>query len=253
MSALERKRPETCLSDLTLDRYVAGELLSERARDHLCRCTACSARATEIQTEAASFPRIPGDVEALARRSSKAIRVRVLFRTASAGVALAAAAVLLLSVAHREPSGQRAKGADVALAVFVRHANAEVDQLAPGGKVSPGESIRFAVTTRRSGHVKVFGIDQAQAITPYAPLGSGMTQVSRGRDLLLDGSIILDETLGPERLVVLLCPDPVDFAAVERVAARALRAADGDPRKVGRLDLPCSQGTLMLEKVVGGR
>jgi hypothetical protein len=58
---LERTRSESCLSDLRLDRWMAGELGAEAVaelRTHLAGCGACSARAAQLQREA--VPAAPG-------------------------------------------------------------------------------------------------------------------------------------------------------------------------------------------------
>jgi hypothetical protein len=253
MAELERKRPESCLSDLALDRHLAGERLSEQEQGHLRGCPACTARVRELEADAARFPRVPGDVDALARGGPRGARIRLLSRAASAGAALAAAAAILVWLVPEGPSGQRTKGSDVSLAVYVRRSDTKVEQLRRADPVSPGNSIRFAVTTTKPGHLKILGVDQARRVTPYAPLGTTMREVSVVRGLLLEGSIILDETLGAERLVAMLCSEPIPFADVERVVTRALSAAAGDPKEIGRLDLPCAQDSFLIDKVAARR
>jgi len=45
---IARVRPETCLSDLQLDRVACGELARSQVDGHLSSCAACLARLDEL-------------------------------------------------------------------------------------------------------------------------------------------------------------------------------------------------------------
>lgn len=241
MSALARARPETCLSDLVLDRIVAGEL-DRAGQPHLATCEACSARLAALER----------DVQELPERifvAGEAVKVRRRLPRVMAGIATVLAAAAALAVVSRSSIEQelteRTKGG-LGFTVHAKRASGEVDQLLPGAKLLPGESVRFSLSLEREGHVAVIGIDAAGVVTEYArPAGA----LAAGKDRLLDGSVVLDDTLGFERLVAVSCPGPVDAAALLASARSALAAAKGDPSKVGALDTTCRQATLLIEKV----
>ena len=130
-----------CLSALHLDRFLAGELdelAARRVRQHVLACSRC-AGAVEGMRAARDEPLPPLRVVPLAPRA------RRWPRAAAAGIALAAAASLLLVV--RTP-GERPKGSGIGLRMYVEHGG-EVRPAVPGEVIAPGDAVRFAVTTPR--------------------------------------------------------------------------------------------------------
>jgi hypothetical protein len=61
--------------------------------------------------------------------------------------------------------------------------------------------------------------------------------------------VVLDATLGAERFLLLHCNEATNVDLVVQAGQRALRAAGGDPRRALRLDLPCRQAGVTVEKV----
>jgi hypothetical protein len=61
--------------------------------------------------------------------------------------------------------------------------------------------------------------------------------------------VVLDATLGAERFLLLHCNEASDVEVAVDAGRRALRAAGNDPRRVERLDLPCRQVGVTIEKV----
>ena len=74
-------------------------------------------------------------------------------------------------------------------------------------------------------------IDAAQAVTAY---GSALA-LAGGVPRILDGSIILDDTLGPERIVAVVCDWPIAGELGVALARGALATAGGDPRQIGQI------------------
>ena len=54
-----RSRPEGCVSDLLLDRLIAGEIVDAEARRHVESCALCSARLQKLGADAAGFAELP--------------------------------------------------------------------------------------------------------------------------------------------------------------------------------------------------
>lgn len=237
-----RRRREGCLSDLALDQVVAGEPRDAAVDAHLGGCDQCAARLAQFRREQASAAELVG---AGVRRMAQAQRRR---RLVLASQALLAAAVVLLMVWPRRPPAEREKGAalPVELDIVVKHADGNVAPLRPGDRLQPGEAIRFVVSTARRGRLTIVGIDAAPKVTPYV-----QAPVERGHKQLMPGSIVLDDTLGAERVVALLCDDGVEGAALVGAARRKLVEADGDPRRVGELGVAgCAESALVMEKAL---
>src|SRR5262249_49944343 len=139
---------------------------------------------------------------------------------------LAAAAALVLLVRAPEEPAFRTKGG-LQLQLIARRANGRVEAILPGGELAPGEALRFRVTSRAAGCVCVSVLDSARVVSAYVPAEGQALAFPATRERLLDGSIILDETLGPERVVAVLCKQPIAVAEVVAAGKRALARANG--------------------------
>ena len=93
-----------------------------------------------------------------------------------------------------------------------------------------------------SGYLAVLGMDAAARVSAYAQL-----QVPEPGERLLDGSVVLDDVLGTETVLAVLCPTEADARrSIETARAALVRA--GSPRKVATLDLPCLQARVSFRK-----
>jgi hypothetical protein len=246
MTLLVRQRPEGCLSDLLLDRWLAGELAGhpegEPVRSHLGQCPACSDRLRGLQQEPALLP--PPVAPRPARRASAA------WFPYAAVTGLGALAVSVVMFLHARPAvqpGLRAKG-DLQLEVVVRRRDGHSEAVMPGDALAAGDLVRFLVSAD-GGFPFVIGLDAAGAVSPYFPTAGVPLPLPAGRSQVLPGSVVLDETLGAERFLLLNCNEATNVDLVVQAGRRALRAAGGDPRRALRLDLPCRQAGVTVEKV----
>ena len=239
----------SCMSDHLLDRIVAGEIPRS---DHLDACTSCRARFEAYREEAAAFARAPGlpaEVRALNGRARSALfhrRLTVALPAATAAAALAIFAFAFVAPPTEQVGGVRTKGG-VSLEVVARDgANNRIEQLLPGAQVSPGDAIRFQISSDEGGYLAISGIDSAYVVSVYH---EPMRIEPSSHRVLLDGSVVLDATLGPEQLAAVVCPEPPSERALVKAGRAALDQAGGDPRRIAELELGCSQAFFLLEKV----
>jgi len=213
----------SCLSALRLDRWMMGELASTDAESvgaHVAACAACS-------TAVAGMRGVREEVRALPLPTvlvRPPVRRR-LPRPAVAGLGLTLAASLLLVVRSEVGDRERRKGPGVALAMYVQHGT-EVRRAAPGETVSPGDAIRFAVSTPVPAFVAVLSLDPSGRASVYFPPGPRAVQVPAGTEVPLPLGTRLDETTGEERLLGLFCTTPVELEPI-RLALQ--QAQDGAP------------------------
>jgi hypothetical protein len=221
-SELRRARAEGCLSDLVLDRLVMGEVAPSTAGDHLRGCEPCRARLEDLRAEAGQ-----GQVVELASRRRRRWPVVV----AAAGLVAAAAALLLL-VRPRDPGGVVAKGQG-GLAMYVRGADGQVARWREGA-VHPGDALRFAVTGHGTRFVAVLARDGAGQVSVYFPPGDRAAPVDLDGETPLPGSVTLDQVIGRERAVVLVCASPVHLEPLRAAFEHAgdLPAPPGCERQV---------------------
>ena len=243
-----RQRDEGCLSDLALDRLVAGEELGA-ARAHADDCARCGARLDELRRARDVDAPV---LDAIRARAERVVPLgRRLWLSTMLPLLAAAAIVLVFAPRLWKPRpGVREKGsAALALDVVVRHADGRVEALAQDGHVRPGEAIRFLVTTGHAGQLVILGLDAAGKVSVYVADGDAPHPIDRGQKQAMPGSIILDATPGAERLVALECQDRFAVASAVDAGHRSLARAENDPRRAGALGLPgCQEAALTMDK-----
>jgi hypothetical protein len=210
-----------CLSALHLDRWMIGELDSgdsETVGTHVSGCAACSTAVAGMRGMREEVRALP--LPAALGRPAPRRRVPVL---AVAGAGLALAASLLLVIRTPAPT-ERSKGTGLGLSMYVRHGN-EVRRAAPGESVSPGDAVRFAVSTPAQAFVAVLSLDPAGKASVYFPEAPRAVQVPAGTDVPLPLGTRLDATTGEERLLGLFCASPVELEPIREALERGHEAA----------------------------
>jgi hypothetical protein len=250
------------LSDLTIERWIAGELSDDGGGDeqaigrHLSQCATCQARHRRRSDERSAFavrPDLVSLAEATRRRAAAAAPrswSRARSRLAGGLVAAAAAGVSMVLVARGPaPSDVRTKGG-LELELFVRHPDGIVAPMLPDASVAPGDRLRFRVGTAHDGYVGIVSIDGAHGVTSYVPPAGPLPAVKEGRSLL-DGAVELDGVLGGERLFAFLCAAPLDAAMMVAGVRSALESSGGDPARLDSapVRLPCAVTSFGFRKV----
>ncbi len=261
------------LSDLALHRAVAGDSTLCGVTEHLAGCGACRARFDRVRAatihfaeDAAMSSRLPALIAAvhasqLPERTPTPRFARVFRKLPWLGIgmmACAASAALVLGVRgdgipdvvdEVSDNGFRHKGkAQDAFEIVRRNAEGNVELLAESAQVRPGDAIRFNVKLARPGFIGVIGLDAAHKVSAYAPDGPTLMAMTAGESHLLEGSIVLDSTLGPERIVLVICDAAHAIKAIVRTAQQALERAGGDPRAVGAIST-CRELAYTIVKV----
>jgi Domain of unknown function (DUF4384) len=268
-----RTRTETCLSDLAIERFLVGEPPDQSdppTETHLLTCELCQRRRDEL---AAAPEQVPDQLwwQQQAATAPRRRQMRSVLGLGGGAVTLAAAAALVLAIrtkpfapapAPAPAAATRAKGGDFLLEVVARHADGKTEHVFEDTVLHPRDRIQFGFTSQAGGHVAVVGLDAAGSVSVYFPdEGASHTPFPSGTHEL-PVSITLDETLGAERIVALLCPEPPAPAALIRAGRNALaRAPLGGTGLPGGLALPeglalndpslpfpCRQSTVTIHK-----
>ena len=210
-----------CLSALRLDRWMMGELEAadaESVRAHVTACAGCStalAGMRGVREELRTLPLPPALLSRAARWKPGA---------AYGAVGLALAAALLLVLRPAVPTERRKGGAGPALAMYVQHGD-EVRRAGAGEELSPGDAVRFAVSTPVPAYVAVLSIDPTGRASVYFPAGERAVPVAAGPEVALPLGTRLDDTLGEEQLLGLFCTSPVPLEPVRRALEESAGAA----------------------------
>ncbi len=116
----------------------------------------------------------------------------------------------------------------VALKILIRRGSARAFELEGDGELRSGDSLSFVVTSASAGFIDLFSIDGKHAISAIHPKKSATARatplalIRRGRHQL-PGSVKLDDSPGPERLVLVFSRTSFDRKRVERaIRARLL-------------------------------
>jgi hypothetical protein len=192
-----------CMSELAIDRLLAGELAAidaDVARSHAAGCTRCGALLDDALVAERDFRALPP----LDLPASPARRYAI---AAGAVAAAAAAVIAIVALPGRDDAGTRTKGQPI-LGCFVSHAG-DVRRADLAERVRPGDAIALFSTATEPGWLAVTSVDGAGVRSVYVP----PQPYAAGREQVVPLSIVLDGVLGPERITGIFCPGPFDVAA----------------------------------------
>lgn len=207
------ERSPGCLSRLHCDQLLNGELEDrEDLKQHHASCQRCTALLAAHRRERAAFA-VP-----MVHRARGGAHRPGRWRM---GLAAIAAVFCVWLVASRGRSGDeqtRTKGKP-ALSFYVKHGDA-VREGAPGEAVFANDAINFVVSTERPAFLAIISVDGAGKVSAYYPEGPTAAAIPAGRDRVLPRSVLLDDTLGLERVVGVFCDRPMVVAELAAGVAR---------------------------------
>ncbi len=252
------ERNEAHLGAHRLLQYQSEELsleLCAEVEEHLESCSLCAARLREMEAERQAFliQHPPGAFLAAleARKLQRRPQLRYFLGWGGLLASCAAALLLLWQPLSSEPEPKplpvtRLKAA-VDLSFHVK--SGAHSRLGCAGEVlQPGDQIQLRISSPQAAHLLVVSLDSRGVVTPFYDLEGHSIPIEPGVAQLLEGSVILDEALGPERIIACFSEEPLETRTVLESGRRALRSAQGAPQAVKSLDLPCAQASFLIHK-----
>jgi len=251
-------------SSLRLDALALNGVTDAERREleaHLAACAHCRAESESAATLRAQFS------DEVYRQGLRGVRNRMapprswwrMLLPASAALAVAVAAVLIVELPHSavEPA-YSAKGGP-SLRLFGRRPGASQGQgttfvVTDGAHLQAGDQLRFAVANQPGGYLMVASVDGRGHASIYFPFDGQTSAPVTAAAAELPGSVILDDAAGPERLFALWSTQPLSRAAV--LSSLQGLAARGPVGIRTTTSLPLgttSQRTLLVEKIDPGR
>jgi hypothetical protein len=210
-----------CPSSLALDAFRLG--FDSAPAEHIAGCSHCTGWLAAQEQLEAKVAHLWVPAEPKPRRPA-----RTLWRYARLGLTLAGAAAVLIFLARPRQSTETAKGGP-ALVQIARLRAGVLSWLSPADDLAPKDAIRIFVnrTEPSDRYVLVGSVDGTQQIARLYPMdaqGCGVALPAAGE--AIDGSIVVDDAPGPERLVVLVSHEQLCWPSVGDAMRRF---ALGDP------------------------
>ncbi|MBT8452345.1 MAG: DUF4384 domain-containing protein [Deltaproteobacteria bacterium] len=216
LEALRGSTTDGCVSDFELDRLVVEELTAtERAaiQARVEACPHCQARLESLLRERRDFASRPDPIWLGRGRKQR------LITAVGAAVAVAAAALLFVRAPVEEPGVIRLKGPERFGFIIV----------APGGEVrgdqdtgiaSPGDELQWRFRTAQRRYIAVLAKDATGRAILFYPEAARAKAIEPGPERSLGMAVELDETLGEEEVIGLICTDAVALEPIRKALER---------------------------------
>lgn len=144
-----------------------------------------------------------------------------------AAVLLLAVAPVALDLGAPEPPTTRQKGGGVGLVMFVKD-GAGIHRGADGERLRQGDQVQFRYSAGGHRHLFVLSVDARGVLSPLYPEDpTESISVEAEGTHVLEGSVILDDAVGPERIFAIFSDGPVTFGELDRAARDGLARAGG--------------------------
>lgn len=211
-----------------LQKLRLGELKSE----HPASCAECRARLDALEREERDFlssTNIAADSAAILARLENAERAPRLKRWMFAVPALALTAILALTLfpkPNADPETTRIKGGAIDLEMFVKDAQG-IHPADDGARLREGDAIQFRYRAGGRRFVFVASVAADGTVSPlYPDAEQSSIPVSPSGTHVLEGSIILDDSRGPERFFAFFSDEPISFDEVQRALKSSIQESD---------------------------
>ena len=253
---------DDCLKRFNLALYTVGDLSAGESgalKHHLDSCVVCNTSLEELQKNVAEYEKNASEhLAALRTRLSEKVpggrsTTRRLWLP---GIGLAAAIAVVMLVLFVWP-GKRVDDIAFKGAFSVQVVAQKKDEqiiVREGEKLSQGDALRFVVTSDSAGYIAVFSVDGKGRISPFYPegepeTGSELVRIERPGKHELPGSVILDDWIGTEYLVVVFSQEMFERRRVQDTARNMI--LEGSVRALGPavLGIKGSVGVVSIVKV----
>lgn len=210
-----------------LRRFRLGELKSE----HPASCSECRARLDALEAEERAFlatTNVAADSAAILARLEKGETAPRLKRWMFALPALALAALLSFTFLPKTPDPEttRIKGGAIDLEMFVKDAQG-IHPADDGARLREGDAIQFRYRAGGRRFVFVASVAADGTVSPlYPDAEQSSIPVSPSGTHILEGSVILDDSRGPERFFAFFSDEPITFDEVQRALKSSVKESD---------------------------
>ncbi len=269
MTELFEIRPERSAEEhptaWALECHHAGDgepVLRKSIEDHLKKCLSCREKLQALKEAGANFEgrmNRAGFLAAVRQGVEEKLdeplsKRRIWPWFAVAGTALAVMLLWMVLqpqlglLGGESPDGIRIKGDSTLKLGFFIEQDGKTELVDPQKVLHPGERIQFALTGPKGGFVHLVGVDESGLVSVYYPRSDqSQEEFPGGVGRPVPGAVLLDETLGRERIFVLVCDQAMKAAQIKS-RVKGLRPDVRGLLDEDRLDFDCGQTSLVLHK-----
>ena len=254
----EAIRPDDCPRRIDWVQVLTGEASAQavaKMHRHAQSCERCRALVDSLQIQQDAFlKRHPP--ERMGPELSEKARERIHTKSwitvlAPAAAAIAVLVVVLSVLPEPEPKqpGIRTKGV-VSLEFFVQKGD-EVLPGESGGIYRKDDRIQFVYSSGANRFLFLVSLDEYGRVSNFNHQAStSSVAIVPGNHKVLEGSIILDDTRGLERVFAIFSNHPLQLQEIEQAARQAFqkRERSGGIADLDYLPRPYSQATILLHK-----
>lgn len=238
-------RGSHCPPAALLEAMSAGEAAPEATRAHVEGCADCGSQLAALTSGREAFLRArPPErfLRQVERRAASAPRPGLRRWLPLLAACVPVLALLVLVPRVLPENGVTMKGD--AFRVVAARDGGPPELLGADAQVRPGDALRFAYEAPEAGHLLVLELDGRGAASVFYPYGSATSApLAAGQREFLPGSVVLDDAPGPEWLLAVFSPRPLEAGPL----LEALRTQAGRPEPT--LTCPnCRVSTLRLQK-----
>ncbi|MBN1961988.1 MAG: DUF4384 domain-containing protein [Deltaproteobacteria bacterium] len=221
-------RLNECLSDIVLDRIVAGDYQQALHAEHLNVCHTCQMRLRLFQDEhdteqahIAQLIHVAQQYRFKRQQRNKIWRWVELPKLLMASAAVAACVLLIMFTHHddllnksQNTNAIRIKGTN--LRFFVQR-QGEVLKGRSGDAYQTDDALRFVVSNNQPSFFFLVGVEESGKVTAYYPYhGEQSIKLEAGVDMPLPGSLVLDTSQETEYYIGIFTDKALDFASIEQ-------------------------------------
>lgn len=206
-------RGPRCPPPVDLEELAAGEPGRPGAAAHLGECSPCRGYVELLRAEREAFLRQrPQEMflRQVATKTPQPGRRRRWVPALAFGLPALALAVGISVALVGTPPGIRGKGG--ALTVVVqRPGESGARPVAQDARLDRGDALRFSFAAPRDGYLMILDLDGSGKATVFHPYGGARSsRIRAGAADFLPNSVILDAAPGPEWIVAVFSPEPLE-------------------------------------------
>jgi hypothetical protein len=221
--SLRRRKSEDCLSNLEIDLFLAdNSLLSQDKQAHLKKCRTCSARLTKMQEDSRLFAEkvdlvnlSVGTLENI--QTTKPKRAFFMLPVVAGIMSVFVVLATLFIIENFNDDKTRLKSGPSFGFMVKRKIDGQVQIGERKAAYRKGDLLRFYTSSSQPLYFSIYDVESSGEVSVFLPfVKRHAVGIEAGTKNFIEGSIVLDDSLGKEYLVGVFCPDRYEVLPIKQ-------------------------------------